>query len=333
MLRVLILHEDRRGPGKGGGAESLLRDQTQALRDRGHTVEWWQSDEPIAEQVAVYRPDICHIMTIHNFIGLRPAEWLQTRGIPHVWALMDYWPFCGGRMLLRTNDDPCSAVEGICDKGCHWGPAPEIYREIVNRSPVIALNRYTADIYRRHGLRVDYIFPLGIDTEMFAPDHSKREGVRIMTSSAWAAWPTKGMHILKKALRKAGVNAKLVTGQPREKVRDELQKSAIFVFPSIYQETWGLCLTEAMACGCACIASDVAGPRQQITPGVDGILVPPRNATTLAKAIRDLLDNPEKRERLGRSARFTAERKFTLADMGKRLEAIYKDAIKRATNG
>ena len=56
-----------------------------------------------------------------------------------------------------------------------------------------------------------------------------------------------------------------MAGLPREKVAEGLKKAHIYVFPSVYEETWGLCLNEAMASGCACIASDVAGARAQIT--------------------------------------------------------------------
>lgn len=233
-------------------------------------------------------------------------------------------------MLLVSADKSCSAVEGICNGDCRTGKAPAKFKEIVNASPVVALNRYSAAIYERHGIPVHAITPLGIDTEVFKPDYSKREGVRIMTSSAWAAWPTKGMHILKLALRRAHANATLVTKMTREQVRDELQKSSIFVFPSTYQETWGLCLTEAMACGCACIASDVAGPRQQIEHDVDGLLVPPRDKDALAIAIRDLLDDDEKRERLGKAARAKAEGEFTLKHLGHTLEDVYRSVINGA---
>jgi len=326
-LRILMLHEDRRRPGEGGGAESLLRDQTQALQKLGHSVKWWQGDVPLQDCVTEYMPDVCHIMTIHNFIGLRPALWLQQNKIPHVWSLMDYWPFCGGRMLLTDGDRSCAAVEGVCDGNCDGHPAPARFREIVNGSPVLALNRHSAAIYERHGIPVYAVTPLGVDTERFQPDYARRNGARVMTTTAWPGWPTKGMHILREALRKVGVGAKLVTGVSRERVRDELQTASIFVFPSTYQETWGLCLTEAMACGCACIASAVAGPKQQIEDGIDGLLVPPRDADALADALQRLLDDDERRERLGKAARAKAEREFTLERMGRTLVETYRSVI------
>jgi len=241
-MRVLFLHEDQREAGKGGGAESLLRDTREALHRLGHETAWCYGQSSIVQAIQTFRPDVCHVMTVHNWIGFEPVKWLQQNGFPHIWALMDYWPFCGGRMLLTQGDKSCAAVTGVCDHNCTGRWAPKSYQQSVSGSPVIALNRYTAEIYERNGIGVAGVVPLGIDTEFFRPDQSKRNGTQIITTSAWPQWPTKGMHVLKAALRKTRVGAKLVTGASRERVRDELQKASIFVFPSCYQETWGLCV-------------------------------------------------------------------------------------------
>ena len=324
MLRVLILHEDKRGPGEGGGAESLLRDTMQSLERLGHEVAWWSGQNTIRQEIARFQPDVCHAMTLHNFVGFEPMLWLQKQRIPHIWSLMDYWPFCGERMLLTEGDKSCTAVAAVCDGKCTGHRAPEEYLQVVNGSPIVALNRYTAEIYERNGIGVAGVVPLGVDTDFFRPEREKRDGIKIVTTSAWPQWPTKGMHILKAALRKARMGAKLVTGVSRERVRDELQKASIFIFPSCYQETWGLCLTEAMACGCACISSDVAGPRAQIKDGATGLLVPPRDSDALASAIRWLLDHPTKREDMGRRARAWAESEASLEAMGEKWVAMYR---------
>jgi len=325
-MRILMIHEDTRGYGRGGGAESFLRDQMKALKLLGHKVEWFHSGV-FAEHIEAFKPDMCQVMTVHTRMGFGPVRWLQKEKYPHVWALMDYWPFCGGRMLLRRNDEGCAAIEGICDGQCDEGPAPGYYLGLVNASPVMALNPYTADIYRRNGLRCDYIISLGIEYSYFVPDPAKREPGRIVTMSAWPEWPTKGMHILKAALRKTGYEGHLITGMPRDRVLAELQRADIFVFPSTYQETWGLCLTEAMSCGCACIASDVCGPRAQIEHGVNGLLVPPRDVGALAEALRLMVEDEALRRRLSEGARRSVEERMTLRHMGEKLEGVYRSVL------
>ena len=326
-MRILILHEDKRSYGQGGGAESFLRDTTKALTDRGHEVRWYQGEGGFSELLEDWKPDICQIMTVHNFMGFTEVRWLQANKYPHVWLLMDYWPFCGGRMLLKIYDVGCAAVEGVCDGNCPDGKAPFMYMEMANGSPIVALNPYTADIYRRNGLRCDYVLTLGVDHEFFVPDPGKRIEGSISTMSSWPAFATKGMHILREAVAKTGYSASLITGQPREVVREELQKTDIFVFPSTYQETWGLCLTEAMACGCACIAADVAGPRHQVEHGVNGLLYPPRDVDKLVEHLELLVNHVGVRADLGYQARKTVEERMTLDYMGQQYEKIYGDVI------
>lgn len=333
----MIVHEDKRGYGVGGGAETMLRDVTHALELRDHTVTWYQGDGAFETAIMEEQPDVCMVMTVHNFLGFGPVRWLQGHGYPHVWALMDYWPFCGNRMLLLDEDEGCEAVTGVCQETCvrrpctslcqQPGRATAYYLPLVNRSPVMALNEYTAAIYRRNGLRCDYVVPLGTDHEYFVPAPEQRVPGRILTMSAWPSYKTKGMHILGAACRRIGATARLITGQPRERVRELLQTGDVFAFPSCYEETWGLCLTEAMACGLACIASSVCGTRAQIEDGVNGLLVPPRDVGALADALERLMADEGLRRRLGAAARATVEERMTLEHVGERLVAVYKEII------
>jgi glycosyltransferase involved in cell wall biosynthesis len=47
--------------------------------------------------------------------------------------------------------------------------------------------------------------------------------------------------------------------------------------------------------GTPVVASDIAGYRDVVRDGVDGVLVPPGDAQALAEALRDLYDEPERR--------------------------------------
>lgn len=328
-MRVLFVHEDRRGPGEGGGAESLLRDQTEALKRLGHEVAWLQSGH-IEVAVDQFRPDVVHVMTIHNFLpnwqGM--VRWLQEQRVPHVWALMDYWPFCLGRMLLRNwIDGPaCSAVDGVCDGQCAKGRSPVEWAKVVNGSPVVALNEHTAAIYRRNGIRADFVVELGVDVEMFRPDPARRDrDVSIYTTSAWPDYPVKGMPVLARAMEGTEYRANLVAHQPRATVAEALRRAHVHVFPSIYEETWGLCLSEAMASGCACIASDVAGARAQIhEEWGNGILVPPADPAALRDAIEEVMRRPDKARRMGERAREHAVQDHSLEAMGRRWERVYE---------
>ena len=86
-------------------------------------------------------------------------------------------------------------------------------------------------------------------------------------------------------------------------------RATVFVLPSRY-EGFPNVLLEAMAAGCACIASDcLTGPSDLIRHGENGLLLPPQATTdTWVDAIETLLINQEYRRRLGARAAMVRER-------------------------
>lgn len=76
----------------------------------------------------------------------------------------------------------------------------------------------------------------------------------------------------------------------------------IYVVPSV-NEGLSLSILEAMAAGLPVIATDVGGASEVIIDNLSGLLVYPGSYQILAKAISDLLENPEKRERISRAGR------------------------------
>jgi glycosyltransferase involved in cell wall biosynthesis len=88
-------------------------------------------------------------------------------------------------------------------------------------------------------------------------------------------------------------------------------ESDIFVLQSL-SEGCPVALLEAMACGKACIATDVAGARDIIEDGRDGILVPPENPPALATAFTKLGESSSFRKKLGEKARRKVEEKYVI---------------------
>jgi GalNAc-alpha-(1->4)-GalNAc-alpha-(1->3)-diNAcBac-PP-undecaprenol alpha-1,4-N-acetyl-D-galactosaminyltransferase len=89
-------------------------------------------------------------------------------------------------------------------------------------------------------------------------------------------------------------------------VSARMRAAEIFVHPS-RQDAYALVLCEAMAAGAAVVAADCpTGPREILTDGVDGVLVPPEDPAALAEAIIRLIDDPVRRDRLGSAARAKA---------------------------
>ena len=89
-----------------------------------------------------------------------------------------------------------------------------------------------------------------------------------------------------------------------------LAQSSIVCLPS-YREGLPKVLLEAASCGRAIIATDVPGCREIVHNGENGILVQLKNANSLASAIKELINNPEKRKIMGTNGRRLVENEFS----------------------
>jgi len=102
--------------------------------------------------------------------------------------------------------------------------------------------------------------------------------------------------------------------------------SDIFVFPSV-TETFGNVTVEAMASGLPAICVSAGGARDIVTPGRNGILTPPDDALSFAKAIDLLVRNTELRVQLSRGALDTSAL-YNWDNTVRQYREIYQNAIK-----
>lgn len=108
---------------------------------------------------------------------------------------------------------------------------------------------------------------------------------------------------LRSLIDKTGSNTTLLSqGFPHAEVPDLLRKYDYFVAPS-RNETQGLAMCEAMACGLPVVATNVGGIPEFVRDGVDGYLVPPENPNALREAVLKLIAEPEWFEQMGYNAR------------------------------
>jgi glycosyltransferase involved in cell wall biosynthesis len=104
------------------------------------------------------------------------------------------------------------------------------------------------------------------------------------------------------------------------------REAAIGLLPS-YREGMPKSLLEAAACGRPLVATDVPGCRALVTPGVDGLLVPPRDPTALAAALAELAASPARRATLGAAARQAAVERFSDRVIRRQIQALYRDML------
>jgi len=98
------------------------------------------------------------------------------------------------------------------------------------------------------------------------------------------------------------------------------------VLPS-YREGLPKGLIEAGACGLPLITTDVPGCREVVHDGIDGLLVPVKDARALAAAIARLHDNPSLRKKLGNAARKRAVAEFDERHVISRTMCVYRELM------
>lgn len=91
-------------------------------------------------------------------------------------------------------------------------------------------------------------------------------------------------------------------------LRAALDEAALLALPSRWAEPFGYVGIEAFARGRPVVAFDAGGVRAWLQPGWNGVAVPPDDELALGVALGTLLDDDERRARLGRNARGDAER-------------------------
>jgi glycosyltransferase involved in cell wall biosynthesis len=106
----------------------------------------------------------------------------------------------------------------------------------------------------------------------------------------------------------------------------------LLVLPSIWQESYGLPVAEAMACGVPVLASASGGVPELIEDGVTGRLVPRLETDALVGALRELAADAVRLRAMGHAARARAQR-LTWSSSAERLERLYLGLLDAPPHG
>ena len=109
----------------------------------------------------------------------------------------------------------------------------------------------------------------------------------------------------------------------RRDAADVMTAADVVVLPSV-AEAFGLVVAEAIYLGKPVVATRVGGIPEIVEDGVDGVLVPPADPRSLAAALAPLIDDADRRERIGGAGIARVRRQFSFETMIKDYEAIYE---------
>jgi len=181
----------------------------------------------------------------------------------------------------------------------------------------------------------DYtIIPNGVDTKHFSPDAlpieefidgklnilfigrlEKRKGLDYLLEAYKRVKPEipdsrlivvgpgiRLRHKYEKRVRRSGLKDVVFVGYASYRDLPRYYKTAdIVCCPAIGWESFGIVLIEAMAVGKPIVASNIKGYASVMSDGVEGLLVPPKNAEKLAEALISLMSDESLRQQLGAS--------------------------------
>jgi glycosyltransferase involved in cell wall biosynthesis len=197
------------------------------------------------------------------------------------------------------------------------------------------------------------VIPNGIDTEAFYPMPSvSREKGRIIATAS-ADIPLKGLRYLLQAVSEIAKTRSvrlIVVGTPKKdsgieslitdlNIRSvvrftgpisqkdyvrEYARASMAVVPSLY-EGFGLPAGEAMACETP-VVSTTGGALPEVV-GNAGILTPPADAGSLARAIMFLMDHPDRAAEIGKAGYQRVHQLFTWKQAAEKTVKVYHEAI------
>lgn len=138
-------------------------------------------------------------------------------------------------------------------------------------------------------------------------------------------------------IRNTGIEkrTKIVEHASDEDLLNLYYSADVFVLPSIIDsfgdtEGLGAVLLEAMACRVPVVGTNVGGIPDIIKDGHNGLLVPQKDSSALAAAIRRLLANREEKERLAQNGYETVLSSFSWKNIGKQYVRLFEEIVSKS---
>lgn len=305
------------------------------------------SVQHLARVIDAVRPDLVHTNSLYCLYGAAAA---RLRGTPHLWHVREIPPqipalTAGYAGMVRLLSDVVLAMSDGCVEGLFGARAPQSCRVVPD-----ALDAATfmegAD---RGRLRRD--LGVGPDRPLvgFAARLDPWKGAHVFIEAAALAaqqapdalflvsgGAPDGFEAYEADLRaqadRSGLSGRVLFLGWRYRLRDMADFMAgldIFCHASTAPEPFGLVLLEAMAAGAPVIAADAGGPRTIVAREETGVLTPPGDAPSLARAIVALLGAPDRRAEMAARATRRLESHFGVDAFRQRMLEVYHTAMRR----
>jgi len=171
----------------------------------------------------------------------------------------------------------------------------------------------------------------GVHTVLAAVDRLARErGADAIELSVVGDGPDAYRRRLEDDAHRCAARVALVGWCPHDEMPLVYRQHDVFVFPSEWQEPFGLTHLEAMASGLPVVSTNDGGHGEFLEHDRNALVFPKGDAEALAAQVRRLLDEPALAVRLAAEARAQVEREFSVARYAASLEELLVEAAATA---
>lgn len=298
------------------------------------------------------RPDVAVVWNVAG-LPLGAVRRLHERGVPLLFVVGDTWP---GRVrqadpwIAPFDGSPVRKALGAV-AAVATGVATDVPRWSRLGTWTFSSGSLREQVAQAVGEDVaGAVVPHGIDLDDFPiTDHRQASPWRWRMLFVGRLDPTKGVDTLVRAMPLLPANAVLevcapdeadhrrrvaqlvedlelddrvwIHGVDRRHLRERYLAADVCVFPSEWEEPFGLVPLESMACGTPVVASGTGGSAEFLRDGDNCLIAPPGCPQAIADAVVRLAADPALRERVVAGGRATAER-LTVDALAEALESV-----------
>lgn len=311
--------------------------------------------------LADFRPDVVHLHGIHR--QLTPSILVPALecGVPVVQTLHDYHHICPADTLNYAGREACEprrcgvfwygpAVKGRCLRGSlsatavsaaetTWARVTRAYAKTIRL--YVCPSRFMAERMREARWQTPMrIVPNAVRAPSSLVPQERRERLVYVGRLA----PEKGVEYALEAARRTGRRLVVAGDGPlwgqlrrefpeaeflghveKRRLTQVLSGAMALLVPSLSLENAPMTILESMAAGVPVIASRAGGIPEQIEDGVTGLLVPPRDANAIAKAVECIM-NEELAAAISAAAHDAVRTRFSPEQHMDGLMAAYSEA-------
>jgi glycosyltransferase involved in cell wall biosynthesis len=310
--------------------------------------------EAVAQALDVCALDMRRAVDVRAFLALRRL--MRDRGIAlvHTHSSIDSWL---GGLAARTLGLPVVRSRHV---------TIAIRRALVYRlaDRVVASGERAADLVRAAGIPRDRVvgIPPGVDLERFHPGVSgrpvrdelgleaplvglvanvrgskghlyfleaarevlgRRADVRFLIVGAGV-----GFDDVRRTVHEMGLEREVLMLGFRRDIPQVLAALDVLALPSIKSEATSQVILQALATGTPVVATTVGGSPEIVRDGETGRLVPPADSHALARAILDLLADPDAARTMARAGQAIVREQWSMDAVMARTTAIYEELLR-----